>query len=152
MGQEGSTRPTGRGGLQVPAEPLNSLKYKQPLSLPASCWGRAEILPLSPSLGTRPGSGESRGPRLAAGEEAGWQEGWPGEGHTPSGRAGVGPKLEDRSPHPHRGKPGPQGSTLGPSPLGWGLPQLRAAAAGSGAGSVISHFSPPHPRTQQLSC
>lgn len=107
MGQEGSTVPPGRGGLRVPAEPLNSLKYNQPLSLLASCWGRAEILPLSPNLGTRPGSqGESGAPDWLPGEEAGWRKGWPGEGHTPSSRSHrrtqAGPRLKKRSLCPQR--------------------------------------------------
>lgn len=62
MGREGSTAPPGRGGLRVPAEPLNSLKYNQPLSLLASCWGRAEILLSPPTWAPDQGPRENRGP------------------------------------------------------------------------------------------
>lgn len=60
--QEGCTASTGRGGLRVPAEPLNSLKYNQPLSRPASCWGRAEILPSPPSRAPDQDPGGDSGP------------------------------------------------------------------------------------------
>lgn len=45
---------TGREGHRVPAEPLNSLKYNQPLSLLGQLPGRAETL-LSPSWGSEQG-------------------------------------------------------------------------------------------------
>lgn len=41
---------TGREGHGVPAEPLNSLKYNQPLSLLGQLPGRAETL-ASPQMG-----------------------------------------------------------------------------------------------------
>lgn len=40
---------TGREGHGVPAEPLNSLKYNQPLSLLGQLPGRAETLPSPPA-------------------------------------------------------------------------------------------------------
>lgn len=134
---EGSTRPTGRGGLQVPAEPLNSLKYKQPLCLAASCRGRAEILPLSPSLGTRPGSRESRGPRRAA-----------GRGSCVAGGVGQArgtlPAAAPRTGEPG-GKPGPRDSNRGPSPWGGGAASARGCCSGAGDGPVLSYFLPQIP-------
>lgn len=47
--QEGGTMSTGREGHGVPAEPLNSLKYNQPLSLLGQLPGRAETLPSPPA-------------------------------------------------------------------------------------------------------
>lgn len=147
--QEGSTVPPGRPGLRVPAEPLNSLKYNQPLSLPAICWGRAEILP-SPQLGTAPGPGRRGqpigGPNWLLGEVAGQQEEAARRRATLSAAAALCPGRG--AAEPHKGKPNPWGSTQGPSPPGWGLPRLRATAAGS---VLTSHFLLPNPGTQQPS-
>jgi hypothetical protein len=65
--REGGTASTGRGGLRVPAEPLNSLKYNQPLSPLASCWGRTEILPPPPAWAHHQSLG-GKGPAVGAGE------------------------------------------------------------------------------------
>lgn len=68
---------TGREGHRVLAEPLNSLKYNQPLSLLGQLPGRAETL-LSPSWGsaTRPGTLVHQ---LAT---RGWQDSRMERGHT----------------------------------------------------------------------
>lgn len=153
--QEGSTAPPERPGLRVPAEPLNSLKYNQPLSLPAICWGRAEILP-SPQLGTAPGPGRRGqpigGPNWLPGEVAGQQEEAARRRAALPAAAVLCPKLHPGrgrgAAEPHKGKPGPRGSTQGPGPPGWRLPRLRATAAGS---VLTSHFLPPNPGTQQPS-
>lgn len=46
---------TGREGHGVPAEPLNSLKYNQPLSLLGQLPGRAETLASPPDGALQPG-------------------------------------------------------------------------------------------------
>lgn len=153
--QEGSTAPPGRPGLRVPAEPLNSLKYNQPLSLPAICWGRAEILP-SLQLGTAPWPGRSGqpigGPNWLPGEVAGQQEEAARRRATlPAAAAlclALHPGQGRGAAEPHKGKPGPRGTTQGPGPPGWGLPRLRATAAGS---VLTSHFLAPNPATQERS-
>lgn len=75
--QEGCTASTGRGGLRVPAEPLNNLKYNQPLSRPASCRGGLKSYPL-PQAGhqtrTREETVGPRSPDWLLGKEARRQE------------------------------------------------------------------------------
>ena len=82
--QDGCTASIGRAGLRVPAEPLNSLKYNQPLSRPPAAGGGLKSYPL-PQLGTRPGP---RRRQWAVGALTGCWEGKRGGGR---GRQGQGP-------------------------------------------------------------
>lgn len=156
--QDGCTASTGRAGLRVPAELLNSLKYNQPLSRPASCWGRAEILPSPPARAPDQDPGGDTGrrsPDWLLGKEAGRREGAAGTGATP-------PSSRRCSCHHHchrRGRTQParsSGALAKVSPPGgqharplacWGggRPQLRATVAGWG---LLSHVLSPnlHPR------
>ena len=156
--QEGCTTSTGRAGLRVPAEPLNSLKYNQPLSLPASCWGRAETLPSPPNLGTRPGP---RRRVWAVGAPTGC---WERKLGSERGRLGQGPPSQqpplqllppppppthpgqpeaaEEQRRPHRGKPGPWGSTQGPGATGEWVAPAQGHCEGFGP-----HFPFPVPKS-----
>lgn len=128
--QEGSLASTGRGGLRVPAEPLNSLKYNQPLSLSSQLLGGGvKSYPAPPNLGTEPGP---RRESTAIGVPASCWERTPGCGRRGRPREGPHAQLQQRrpgQPEPkERRRPSLQGGK--PGLQGTGMPKARATWAG----------------------